>query len=1136
MISLSYHRAAPKKLGSLLFQHSHHPLTMKRFYQTEWFIQHTQQAASFHYKQELVKSSSPRGEPPSVEDENSSNTIPNHNNSGSKLNTILAPSYEPQNVEKDWYQWWEEKGLFKGQDYSQQSSPCYTILLPPPNVTGSLHIGHALTASIQDSLCRYKKMNGFNVLWVPGVDHAGISTQVAVEKKIAKEEGKTRHDLGREEFLKRVWQWKEEYGNRIDQQMKAMGSMTDWSRKVFTMDTQFSNAVLECFVRLARDGLIYRDAKLVNWCPQLNTAISDIEVEYLSLKKKTKVMVPSCEEKSFDFGVMHTFKYPVVSNVGSKDIIGYIQVSTTRLETMLGDTAVSIHPQDERFTKFHNHFILHPFIPERTIPIICDEKLVNMEVGTGAVKITPAHSFDDFDCGKRHNLEFITILNKDGTLNDQVPKEFVGKNRFVVRQLLVEKLKELDLFVSEEDHEMELPICSRSKDILEPMLLNQWFVKCDTLAKRALDLVNNDEILIHPSYHKQTWNNWLLNIHDWCISRQLWWGHRIPAFKIVSPNMRDILEAISLKNLKNNSSFIFESSTKDTSLVENVWIVAHDEKEATEILHRYLPNANCTLEQDEDVLDTWFSSGLYPLAAFGWPSRNERVQNDLKYRFPSSVMETGSDILFFWVARMVMLCSYLSDSKEKPFHEIYLHSMVRDRQGRKMSKSLGNVIDPIDMIHGTSLDDLRRGIEKNTNITKQEMKKALQGVQQEFPNGIPQCGTDALRFTLIQYTQQGRQINLDIMRAQANRHLCNKIWQSAKFCFSHFERFNYTTYGDDVDLLETLLKSFESLDSQSTQVIQNQWILLKLGDTIETMRKSIDNFLFSDACNSIYQFFLYHFCDYYLEMIKPILYSSSSTVTPLIENTLHTLNYCLVNILKLLHPYMPFITEELFHCCPLNGTNNALHFSSQHESYIPSKSILECPYPIPFTKQNLQSLIGSENRKSMIEDKLDKLFQIVQQLRSMKQNLQLPSKTELVAYIFKHGSALEFSMDDHESVLVKTLCKFNTVQFISEEQSKQHLHRLVLTTTAVTTPQGTIMTQLVLPEEFQLEKEIDKWQKKVQQLGTVKAKYLKQMHPNLPSDMKQQLDEKLSQNENETLKVQETCSQLEHLLQSLKTK
>jgi len=423
----------------------------------------------------------------------------NDQTGSSSLNNIISSSYEPSKVEQDWYTWWEEKGLFKGEDGTKSNKPHYTILLPPPNVTGSLHIGHALTASIQDSLCRYKKMSGYNVLWVPGVDHAGISTQVAVEKKIAQKEGKTRHDLGREEFLKRVWEWKEEYGNRIDQQMKAMGSMTDWSRKVFTMDSQFSSAVLECFVRLAKDGLIYRDAKLVNWCPQLNTAISDIEVEHVSLKKKTKVMVPSCQEKSFDFGVIHTFKYPVISSPGSTDIIGYINVSTTRLETMLGDTAVAIHPDDSRYTMYHNKFILHPFNHQRIIPIICDDKLVNMEVGTGAVKITPAHSFEDFECGKRHNLEFITILNKNGTMNDSVPPEFVGVNRFIVREQLLAKLKVLDLFVSEEDHEMELPICSRSKDVIEPMLLNQWFVKCDTLAKRALDLVNQNEIIIHPS-------------------------------------------------------------------------------------------------------------------------------------------------------------------------------------------------------------------------------------------------------------------------------------------------------------------------------------------------------------------------------------------------------------------------------------------------------------------------------------------------------------------------------------------------------------------------------------------------------------------------------------------------------------
>ncbi|EFC45041.1 valyl tRNA synthetase [Naegleria gruberi] len=1070
---------------------------------------HQQQYRNFHYN--------------NIQDETNSS----EESSTTKLNRILTSSFDPSRVEQDWYSWWEEKGLFKGEDST--TKPQYTILLPPPNVTGSLHIGHALTASIQDSLCRYKKMNGYNVLWVPGVDHAGISTQVAVEKKIAKEEGKTRHDLGREEFLKRVWSWKEEYGNRIDNQMKAMGSMTDWSRKVFTMDAQFSSAVLECFVRLARDGLIYRDAKLVNWCPQLNTAISDIEVEYISLKKKTKVMVPSCEEKSFDFGVMHTFKYPVISSPGSTEIIGYINVSTTRLETMLGDTAVAIHPEDERYKNFHNKFILHPFDSKRAVPIICDEKLVNMEIGTGAVKITPAHSFEDFECGKRHGLEFITILNKDGSLNDQVPVEFSGKNRFIVRKLLVDKLKDMELFISEQDHEMELPICSRSKDILEPMLLNQWFVKCDSLAKKALDLVNNNEILIHPSYHKTTWNNWLENIHDWCISRQLWWGHRIPAFKLVGDLSK--LEPL-MEELRKEKSFIMEYSNKNSSNIENIWIVAHKEEEAISILQKNVPNfSNFVLEQDEDVLDTWFSSGLYPLAAFGWPSRSENVLKDLDYRYPSSVMETGSDILFFWVARMVMLCTYLSDNKEKPFNEIYLHSMVRDKQGRKMSKSLGNVIDPIDMIKGTTFEDLKRGIEKNTNITKQEMKKALQGVQQEFPNGIPQCGTDALRFTLIQYTQQGRQINLDVMRAQSNRHLCNKIWQSARFCLSHFERFNYSVPGNDENLSELLLKSFASLE-KSQQVLQNQWILLNLSETIDVTRNSIDNFMFSDGCTSIYQFFIYQFCDNYLEIVKPILHSSN-TMTPLIENTLHTLNYCLVTVLKLLHPYMPFITEELYHCCPLNGENNALYakLSNKNSSYIPTSSILECSYPTSFTADEIGSILEIGSSKQLITEKMDKILQIVQQLRSMKQNLQLPSKSELTAYIFYQGSSTTaFNLSENDIKIIQTLTKFTSIKFITEEESKKHKHTLYLTATAFSTPQGTVMTQLVLPDEFQLEKEIEKWQKKIEQLASVKAKYLKQVHPNLPPEVKQQIEDKLSQNQIETQKAQETCSQLEHLL------
>ncbi|KAL9643801.1 hypothetical protein ABK040_013288 [Willaertia magna] len=1055
--------------------------------------------------------------------------IPSDNNEGG-LNSIIATSYDPSNVEKDWYGWWENKGLFKPED--ETDKPCYTILLPPPNVTGSLHIGHALTASIEDSLCRYKKMNGMNVLWIPGCDHAGISTQSVVEKKIAREEGKTRHDLGREEFLKRVWSWKEEYGNRIEHQSKAMGSMTDWSRKVFTMDEQFSKAVIETFLRLARDGLIYRDKKLVNWCPQLNTALSDIEVDYISLKKKTRVHVPSCGDKTFDFGVMHTFKYPVVNNYSEKEIIGYIPVSTTRLETMLGDTAVAIHPEDPRYTQFHGKYILHPFEPNRKIPIICDEKLVNMEVGSGAVKITPAHSFEDFECGKRHNLEFINILNKDGTLNDQVPLEFQGKNRFVVRQVLVEKLKEMELFLSEEDHEMELPKCSRSNDILEPMLMSQWFVKCEPLAKRALELVNQNEISIHPPSYKQTWNNWLENIHDWCISRQLWWGHRIPAFKIVD------IGTINLDLLKNDNSIIIEQG-----LEKNVWVMSSNEDDAYEILEKYFPDArlNIQLSQDEDVLDTWFSSGLYPLAAFGWPSKSPEVLETLKKRYPSSVMETGSDILFFWVARMVMLCSYLSDNKEKPFNEIYLHAMVRDRQGKKMSKSLGNVIDPIDVINGSPLDVLLSTIEKNTNISKNEMNRAIQGTKQEFPKGIPQCGTDALRFTLIQYTQQGRQINLDISRAESNRHLCNKIWQATRFCLSHFERFNYCCQGDDSVLKRELLNSFDkcfNANVEATQIIQNQWIILKLNETVNVVRNSMDTYMFSDACNAIYQFFLYQFCDNYLEIVKPLLYSTNEISGNIIlENTLHTMHYCLVTLLKLLHPYMPFITEELFHLCPLNGNENALYHNkintNNKSTFIPKRSIIEYSYPNSLDVSNIVNENSDTLKKQMfIEDKVDKILELVQQFRSMRQNLQLPKSQDLIGYIHTHPQTDIFTLDSNELKIIETLTKFKNIIFINEDDSKElkKKHPLILSATAITNPQYSIMIQLVLPEEFQLEKELEKWNKKITQLENAKQKYLKQLHPNLPADIAEQLQQKLTQNEIEVVKVKDTCKQLEELM------
>lgn len=607
-------------------------------------------------------------------------------------------------MEREWYDWWEASGYFtpssnQTNSHHRHSLPPFSMVYPPPNVTGSLHIGHALTAAVEDALCRYKRMKGHDVLWIPGVDHAGISTQVVVEKKIAREMGITRHDLGRERFLDEVWKWKEEHGHRIVEQMRGMGVMTDWSRSVFTLDEPRSKAVTEAFVRLFDDGLIYRANRLVNWCPALNTALSDIEVEMVPISKRTKIAIPSLGGEKHEFGVIHTFKYRLEGNGTDGD--QYIAVSTTRLETMLGDTAIAVHPEDERYRHMHGKYVVHPFSGRR-IPIVCDAELVDMSLGTGAVKITPAHSFVDFECSQRHNLEFINVFQRDGTIDaDAVGEEFRGMNRFNVRHTIATKLKQLGLYVSCEDHAMELPICSRSKDVVEPMAVPQWFLKCDQMAHRSRELVDRGELNIHPPNHRATWDRWLDSVRDWCISRQLWWGHRIPAYKIVVPG---------------------QSLTSEDN---DLWVAARSIEEAhNKVEERYpkIVETGYELQQDDDVLDTWFSSGIYPLSTLGWP---DDTAPDLERFYPLDVMETGADILFFWVARMTMLCTYLHKDKLPPFRDIYLHAMVRDAQGRKMSKSLGNVIDPIDIMRGITLEELKQQVIDNTNVSAGEIKTAL---------------------------------------------------------------------------------------------------------------------------------------------------------------------------------------------------------------------------------------------------------------------------------------------------------------------------------------------------------------------------------------------------------------------------
>lgn len=637
----------------------------------------------------------------------------------------------------------------------------FTIIIPPPNVTGLLHLGHALTNSIQDAIVRWNRMNGKTTLWVPGCDHAGIATQVVVEKKLWREENLTRHDLGREKFIEKIWKWRNEKGGRIYDQLKRIGSSYDWTRVRFTMDPMLCKAVTEAFVRLHEQGCIYRSSRLVNWSCTLRSAISDIEVDKVDIPGRSFFSIPGYEEK-IEFGVLITFAYKV------DDSDEEIVVATTRIETMLGDTAVAVHPKDSRYAHLHGKFVVHPFA-DRKLPIVCDE-FVEMEFGTGAVKITPAHDPNDYEVGKRHNLPFITIFNDDGYIIGDYG-EFTGMKRFHCRKAILIALKEKGLYKDTVNNPMVIPFCSRSKDVVEPIIKPQWYVKCDEMATAAVQAVQSGELKIIPEMHVKTWNHWMDGIRDWCVSRQLWWGHRIPAYRVT-----------------------FNEGTPtstDTSDENELWIVGRSKDEATQkAAKRFnIDSSKLTLEQDADVLDTWFSSGLFPFSVFGWPDETL----DMQVFYPTSLLETGHDILFFWVARMVFFGQKLLG--KLPFKEVFLHPMVRDAHGRKMSKSLGNVIDPMDVITGISLEDLHKQL-YDSNLDPREIEKATAGQKQDYPNGIPECGTDAMRFALCSYNTQGRDINLDILRVQGYRFFCNKLWNATKFALLYFggdKKYNATT-------------------------------------------------------------------------------------------------------------------------------------------------------------------------------------------------------------------------------------------------------------------------------------------------------------------------------------------------------
>lgn len=777
---------------------------------------------------------------------------------GAKKDTCLAfPSaYSPDYVESSWYQWWEKEGFFQPEQHDalpHAVDHTFSLCIPPPNVTGTLHLGHALTVAVEDALVRWRRMQGYRVLWVPGCDHAGIATQTVVERKLLRERGKRRQDLTREEFLQEVWNWKNEKGEEIYHQLRQMGASLDWTRACFTMDPSFSSAVTEAFVRLCDSGLIYRSEALINWSCALESAISDIEVDSKELSGRTMLSVPGYE-RPVEFGTMVTFTYPLDGHDGE------ISVSTTRPETMLGDVAIAVHPDDIRYQAVHGKQCRHPFT-NRLMPIITDS-MVDMQLGTGAVKVTPAHDHTDFLLSQRHSLTGITVIREDGTMTPPCGEWLKGVKRFDARQRVVEALVEKKLFRGIREHSMTLPICSRSGDIIEPLLKKQWFVRCKEMAAKAIQAVENGELEIIPNFYTKTWKNWLSNISDWCISRQLWWGHQIPAYRVELPNSSD---------------------------KEEQWVWGRSEEEALQrasVKYRVKPQ-NITLTQDPDVLDTWFSSGLFPFAMLGWPQQTKALEQF----YPNSLLETGSDLIFFWVARMVMLGTELTG--QLPFKQVLLHSLVRDKHGRKMSKSLGNVIDPLDVIHGTSLERLQEKVRAG-NVDPREQEVAMEAQNRDFPKGIPQCGTDALRFALCSHKTQGEDINLSMAHILSCRHFCNKMWQTVRFTLGVLDN------GAAVETLEEVgpLGSME------------RWILSRLFSTVLQCEQSFKAYELHTVTSVLYTFWVNSLCDVYMEYMKPVL--SQQSDGPAAHVACSVLYHCVSVSLTLLSPFMPFITEELW--------------------------------------------------------------------------------------------------------------------------------------------------------------------------------------------------------------------------------
>ncbi|MFL2840443.1 MAG: valine--tRNA ligase [Pseudohongiellaceae bacterium] len=927
----------------------------------------------------------------------------------------MDKTYQPKKIEASWYETWEERGYFAPSGQGD----AYCIMIPPPNITGSLHMGHGFQQSIMDAITRYQRMQGKNTLWQVGTDHAGIATQMVLERQL-QANGLTKHDLGREKFVDKVWEWKEQSGNTITRQMRRLGVSADWERERFTMDDGLSAAVKEVFIRLYDEGLIYRGNRLVNWDPKLHTAISDLEI------------INEEENGSFWY-----FQYPLANGTLTTDGEDHIVIATTRPETMLGDTALAVHPEDERYKDLIGKFVELPLC-DRLIPIIADD-YVDPEFGTGCVKITPAHDYNDYEVGKRHDLPLINILTDDATLNENAPIAYQGMDRFDARNQIITDLKTAGLLEKIEPHKLKVPRGDRSGVVIEPYLMDQWYVAIKELAKPAIEAVENGDIEFVPKNWENTYFSWMRDIQDWCISRQLWWGHHIPAW--YDPN-------------------------------GNIYVGANE----ADVRKKYKLDTELELTQDSDVLDTWFSSALWTFSTLGWPSKTE----DLITFHPTDVLVTGFDIIFFWVARMIMMTLKFTD--QIPFRKVYITGLIRDSEGQKMSKSKGNILDPIDLIDGIELDAL---LAKQTDSMMQPQltHKIEMATRKNFPEGIAAHGTDALRYTFYSLASTGRDINFDMGRIEGFRNFCNKIWNASRYVVMNTE--------EQVPYKPEGLSDYSQADL---------WIQSCFQKTLQKVEQGMESYRFDLVSQAIYEFFWNEYCDWYLELSKPVFWDDNAS-----DAEKNATRYTLLNILeqslRLAHPLMPFITEEIWQ-------------KIAHMLNIKGESIMLQAYPVQD-----KSIIDTD-----VDNEIKWVKGVIIAIRNIRGEMNI-SPAKAIPVLLSKGTDTDLNYLKSNTQFLIKLAKLDSINWLENPEDAPLASTQLLDDMEVLVPMADLID--TGSELLRLNKEINKLDLEINKLSSKISN--EKFVANAPPEVVHKEKEKLEKAESSIAQLKEQLTKIQRL-------